>query len=46
MEDAKKHMEEARRAKDPGFSVPDGFVKVVQMRPARANATNVRGMAA
>jgi hypothetical protein len=36
-------VENARQAcqqQGPGHEVPDGFVKIVQMRPARANASH------
>ena len=38
MEDARK---ECRR-QGPEHEIPDGFVRIVQMRPARANATHVQ----
>jgi hypothetical protein len=36
-------VEDARQAcqqQGPGHEIPDGFVKIVQMRPARANASH------
>jgi hypothetical protein len=41
VEDARKHLEQER-----DIAIPPNFIKTVQMRPARENATRAPGRAA